>query len=285
MGAIDHLHWSPSMLRAAIRVTCLTFILLAGSAGAAAGQHGPSGPDSEETEGKSKSYSWGLGLGGITQQQPYRGMKRDYFPIPLLVFENRWVKLMGPIFDLKLGDLELGENQEISFAVTAQPIGFDGYSSNDAPILNGMSKRKGGSFLGPSIQWSNPYVDVSAKWLYDVSGSSKGQKLSIGLARSYFAGPRLMFTPSVSAIWMNSKYVDYYYGVRASEVRADRPAYFADSTLNVELAVRTNYMIDKHQSVFLSLGYMMLGSQIKNSPLTDRSGESKVFLGYLYRFR
>jgi len=272
------------MLRAPTRVTCFTLILLAASAGAAAAEHGPPDADSKAPARRSKSYTWGLGVGAITQQQPYKGMKRDYFPIPLLVFENRWVKLMGPNFDLKLRDLELGENQELSFAVTLQPIGFDGYDSNDAPILNGMSKRKGGSFLGPSIQWSNPYVDVSAKWLYDVSGSSKGQKVSIGLARSFFAGPQLMFTPSVSAIWMNNKYVDYYYGVRTSEARADRPAYFADSTLNIELAVRTNYRIDKRQSLFLSLGYMMLGSEIKNSPLTDRSGESKVFLGYLYRF-
>jgi outer membrane protein len=125
---------------------------------------------------------------------------------------------------------------------------------------------------------------VSLEWMLDASGESKGQTIELGLERSFQAAGRFMFTPSVAALWLDKKYADYYYGVRSTEARAGRPAYIADSTMNIEFSLRTDYLIDSRQAVFLSLGYTALGSEIKDGPLTDRSGETQVFTGYLYRF-
>jgi outer membrane protein len=50
------------------------------------------------------------------------------------------------------------------------------------------------------------------------------------------------------------------------------------------VSLRTDYLIDQHQAVFLSLQHTMLGSEIKDSPLTDRSSETMVLVGYLFRF-
>jgi outer membrane protein len=54
--------------------------------------------------------------------------------------------------------------------------------------------------------------------------------------------------------------------------------------LNTSLGVRTDYMWGEHHALFLQAEYTALGSEIKDSPLTDRSGESRLFLGYMYRF-
>lgn len=275
------------MLRAHARITCFALTLLAATAAGAAEQSPSADAQSaDESADESKSYSWGLGLAGLSQQQSYAGIDRNNFAIPLIYFENRWVELMGPWLDLKLPGFEWGEEQELKFTLRTQLFGFDGYKAKDAPILNGMDERKAGIFAGPTFKWSNPIADVFGEAMFDASGNSKGQRISIGLERQFHVGERFMITPSVTATLADKKYADYYYGVRSAEARADRPAYsIGDSTLNTEFTLRADYFLDQRQAVFLQAGYTALDSKIKDSPLTSRSGETMVLFGYLYRFR
>jgi outer membrane protein len=271
------------MLRVHPRITFFASTLLAATFASAAEQDPAAGPDSGE---ESQSYSWGVGIAGLSQQQSYANIDRNNLAIPLIYFENRWVELMGPWLDIKLPGLEWGEDQELKFALRTQLFGFDGYKPKDAPILNGMDERKAGIFAGPSFKWSNPIADVFGEAMFDASGNSEGQRISIGVERQFHIGERFMITPSVSATWADKEYADYYYGVRSAEARADRPAYsIADSIVNTELTLRADYMFDQRQAVFLQAGYTALDSKIEDSPLTDRSGETMLLFGYLYRFR
>lgn len=268
------------MTRATLRFTCFAFALIATTAVGAFAQGAPAGAGPLQ---ESKPYSWGLGFAALSKQQSYAGIDRDTLAVPLIYFENRWVQLLGPRLEFKLPGFEWGEDQELSFGLG---IEFDGsgYKPGDAPILRGMERRKDGIFAGATAKWSNPFADVSAEWMFDAAGASKGQRVRLGVERSFHLGDRFMLTPGASAAWLDAKYANYYYGVRSGEARAGRPAYTAESTVRPELSLRTDYMIDERQLVFVSLGYTALGSEIKNSPLTDGSGETNVFLGYLYRF-
>src|SRR5687768_15921840 len=93
------------MRRVAIRLTSLALTVLAAAAAGAAEQQGdgpdggPGGPGGPGDE--SKSYSWGLGLAGISQQLAYTDIDRDTTAVPLIYFENRWVQLFGPFLDIK----------------------------------------------------------------------------------------------------------------------------------------------------------------------------------------
>jgi MipA family protein len=276
------------MLLAATRRVCVVLILLAATAGGAAAQDappdaGPPGPPSGPP-----SWSWGVLVAGITQQQPYTGIKRFNFAIPLVYFENRWVQLMGPRLDVTPPPLTwgAGTDRELKVGLGVNLFGFGGYKASDAPILNGMENRKQGIFMGPFAKWSNPFVNVTAEWMLDASRNSEGQRFAIGVERTF--GPiaqRLMFTPSLAVASLDKKYTDYYYGVRSAEARPDRPAYVAERTATTELGLRIDYMFSQKQAVFGSLQYTGLGSEIKNSPLVDRSGETFVLVGYLFRFR
>lgn len=271
------------MLRVHAPITLFALTLLAASAASAAEQDVAAAPGSGE---EPKSFSWGLGVAGLTQQQAYAGIKRDNIAAPLIYFENRWLQLLGPNLDFKLPELTWGEDHAFEFKIRTQLFGFGGYEAKDAPILNGMEERKAGITVGPAFQWSNPIVEVVGEWMFDVSDNSQGQRASLGLQRQFQVGKRFALTPSVTATWMDKKYADYYYGVRSAEARVDRPAYiFQDSVVNTEVALRADYMLDQRQTFFLNVGYTQLNSKIKDSPLIDRSGETMVFLGYLYRFR
>jgi outer membrane protein len=93
-----------------------------------------------------------------------------------------------------------------------------------------------------------------------------------------------MLTPRVVAIWYDKKYTDYYYGVRPDEVMAGRPAYGGEAGTNAQLGVRAMYRLDAAQSVLFDVSATSLGKGITNSPLVNRTSESRVTVGYLYRF-
>jgi len=230
-----------------------------------------------------ESSSWGLGIGVLSAQKPYAGIDRDNTVLPLIYFENKYVRVFGPGAEVKLPELNISSSQRIGFSILGKYDG-SGYKPGDAPILNGMSKRESGFWAGAGMTWHNDVVDVNADWLADASGNSKGQSFSLGLEKTWRFGEHVMLTPRLKAKWLDKKYVDYYYGVRADEVRADRSAYLGQSAVNSELGIRANYIFDARNSVFMDVGVTGLAKEIKNSPLVDRSTENRVMLGYMYRF-
>ncbi|WP_434604915.1 MipA/OmpV family protein [Pseudomonas sp. Z4-7] len=227
--------------------------------------------------------AWGLGVGAVSSQQPYEGIDRDSEVLPLIYFENEYLRVFGPTAEIKLPGLEISDTQQLDFSLVGE-YDFSGYDDDDARILEGMSDRKGGFWAGAKVQWRNDLADVSAEWLGDVSGNSKGQRFTLGLERSWRIGEHIMLTPRLAAIWQDEKYVDYYFGVRENEARIDRAAYDGKSGINTEFGVRGNYMLDDHHSVFLDLKATSLANEIKDSPLVDQSTENSVLFGYLYRF-
>ncbi len=127
-------------------------------------------------------------------------------------------------------------------------------------------------------------ADVKLELLGDASGKSKGQRVLLGLERKWMLSPSLMLIPQVGVEWVDKKYVDYYYGVRASEATAGRAAYVGNGAVNAEISLASIYRFDKHHSMMLNVGVKSLGKEIKDSPIVDRSIESRVMLGYKYSF-
>lgn len=232
--------------------------------------------DAQETE-------WGLGVGVLSKQDAYRGIKRDTKVVPVLRFENQYVEFFGVGLEVKLPSVTLNERSRIKFGLTGE-VDFNGYESNDAPILAGMAERKGAIWAGAKAEWQNEWIDITAGWAADASGNSKGQKFSLGLKKEWHFGDSMMVMPYATAQWLDRKYVDYYYGVRPSEADAQRAAYAGKGGVNVELGLRTVYQFNAHHSVLLDVGVTRLASQIKASPLVDRSTTNSLIFGYLYTF-
>lgn len=225
---------------------------------------------------------WGLGIAAGVKQQPYSGAGTKTQGIPLIYYEDRYLRVLGAGAELKLPTVELGSDSSLSFSLRAK-YGLGGYEPSDAPILEGMQERKGSVWLGGGITWHNGIADVSAEWLGDASGKSKGQQFRVGVQRDFRAG-NFTLTPRIAANWLDKKYVDYYYGVRTEESHVGRPAYLGASTVNTEIGLRIGYAIDRRQSVFVDASATQLGKQIKDSPLVDRSNQTSLSAGYLYRF-
>lgn len=258
-----------------VRISALAAVLTC-SASAFAQQ--PPGKD------KPEGSSWGLGLAVVSAQKAYKGTDRETRALPMISYENRYVKLSGPNLELKLPGLEFGDSRRLNFGVVAKLFGGGGYEPGDSPALAGMAERESSIWAGPKMEWENDFADAKLEWLGDASGNSKGQRVVLGLERKWKPGPSVMLLPQVGVEWVDKKYVDYYYGVRASEATAGRAAYAGKATMNPEISLAGIYRFDKHQSMMLNVGVKALGKEIKNSPIVDRSTENRVMLGYMYRF-
>lgn len=234
----------------------------------------------QEREGES---SWSLGFGAASTQKPYAGIDRETRALPMIQFENQYVRVQGLGVEAKLPSLVISNTQRFDFSIVGRRALGIGYEEEDAPILSGMEERKGGYWLGAKTEWKNSVLNVSADWTGDASGNSKGQRFNLGVNKPWRFG-QLTLIPRLGLTWHDKKYNDYYFGVRDSEARADRAAYQADAGVNVELGLNAMYMFDRHHSMMLGLGVNSLSKEIKDSPLVDRSSENRVFLAYLYRF-
>jgi outer membrane protein len=233
-------------------------------------------PEIEAKEDAASGSHWGLGIGAGYSHKAYRDFDDSVSALPLVLYENRYISFFGTTLDAKLPSVG-----PISFRLRARYAG-DGYKPDDSPYLSGMAERKGGLWVGGAAIWRGDFLNASAEALA-ASGNSDGKRFKMELNHNFKSGG-FTITPRVSASWYDSKYVDYYYGVLATEARADRAQYLGKSTTNTELGLRVGYAISAHHNVFVDVSATALGKAIKDSPLVESSGEQGVKFGYFYNF-
>lgn len=218
----------------------------------------------------------GIGLGA--ERTAYRGVDVRVRPLPLLIYENEWVSVAGPTLDLKLPDAG-----PLQFRLRTR-YGFDGYKAKDAPELSGMARRKGSLWVGAAVLWEHEWVQVGLDGLADASGNSKGRQWRLQLEHRMQLGERLELTPRLGLQYLDSKYVDYYYGVRAAEARAGRAVYTGEAAKPLELGLRVSYQLAPRQMLIADASLKRLGREVDHSPLVARRYEAGLFTGWLYRF-
>lgn len=218
-----------------------------------------------------------VGIGVGTRTRPYAGVDRETRVLPLVSYENAWLRVGGAGADFKLA-----HDGPVGFGAHLQYM-RDGYKASDSPVFEGMSDRKAGVWLGPSATWRSEWAKLSFVALGDVSGHSKGFQTTLAADRTWRLGA-FALTPHASATWLDAKYVAYYYGVSASEATATRAAYAPGSTIDFSLGLRTAFLATPHHTLFVDVSATSLGDAIRKSPLVDRSGSVECQLGYLYRF-
>ncbi|MDO3526387.1 MipA/OmpV family protein [Ralstonia pseudosolanacearum] len=238
----------------------------------------PSAVFAQDSKDESDSGSqWSLGIGASSAQKVYRDIKRDNIVLPLATYEDKWVSASVPKVDIKLYSTD-----SMSFRLRARYSG-DGYKGGDSPFLAGMDKRKSSAWIGGAFIWKNDIANVSAELLGDAMGNSKGSRASIEIDHRFGFGS-FGLTPRLGAEWYDRKFVDYYYGVKASEATASRGAYLGNSTTAMVAGLRLDYSPSRHHMMFVDFGATQFGSAIKDSPIVEKATQTSVSLGYLYRF-
>ncbi len=226
---------------------------------------------------RSDSFESGLGVGALAESEGYRNISGEVNAQPVLYLSSKYFRFFANQLDVTLyGD----KNLLISLKAEGR---FDGFEAKDDAYYEGMEDREGGVYGGFRLEYKLPVVNMVVEGLKSAGGDAEGGYGSIG---GYWDidSPIGSWVPKIAVEYYGSDYTGYYYGVTPAEANPDRPAYQPGSAINLDLGMDyVNQLSGRHQ-IIASVKYRVYDSEIKNSPLIEKSGSPRVILGYLYRF-
>ncbi|OEY65167.1 MipA/OmpV family protein [Marinobacter sp. X15-166B] len=216
---------------------------------------------------------------------PYRGVKHvssllngnKHDLIPLYLYEGEWLFARG-----SSAGIHLLNNDR--WAVDALvDYRFDRLEPDANDYFTGMSERRQTVDGGLSVALKNGWGAVSAAWVSDLMGRHNGYEWNLSYRYRWRSG-RLTLSPFVSYIYQDRDLVNYYYGVRADEARADRPVYQPGSTDFLRSGINVSYQWTPRVLVFSHLAVEQVSEEVHRSPLVDERQLGAAWLGFSYQF-
>jgi outer membrane protein len=216
-----------------------------------------------------------IGMGALYQQRPYKKVDSDIYPVPIISLEYKRFFIDETIFGFHLLDTD-----EFKFSIVGAPR-FWGYDADDSTALNGMQDRKASFDGGLRARWKNKFFTFTLTGLTDLLDEHQGQEVDLSLSKELWGR---FLTPHIGVRWFSKDLVDYYYGVKSSEVTATRPAYEPDDTLNYVAGLTIAIPLGERWALITDVQYELLGDEIEDSPIVDEDGISRYLVGIVYRF-
>jgi outer membrane protein len=153
--------------------------------------------------------------------------------------------------------------------------------SRDRYHGTGMDDRRDSWFIGAGGR----YGKFSAHFSKDIQGRSHGKKLFLHYSEMYMIKEKIFTRSSVGFECYDSKYADYFYGVKSTEATASRPEYHPGRYCLPAVSFAPMYKMDEHISLITALSVKGLSSEIRHSPTTKGGNiETGLIFGGLWQF-
>ncbi len=136
---------------------------------------------------------------------------------------------------------------------------------------------------GLEMIYADDWGDLQLQVLGDLTNTHKGLEVWASYAFPWQSGD-WNIVPSVGLNWKSSHLLDYYYGIRDSEVEKNRPAYKAQSGFNSFARLSIAYHINDNWGITGIAEYETLSGSIRHSPIVDEDGIGTLFIGLMYNF-
>jgi len=222
-----------------------------------------------------------IGLGPYVQTQPYKGVNPLLVPSPVIFFDNglfymRWSRA-GMYF---LGDKS--EDFSWGLSLTAQPRTY-GYKTEDSEYLKGMDERET-TFEG-GIAFSASYNDtyIETMLLTDMLVRYESWLFKTEIGDEFVLGD-FTFYPSIIVIYESDEFVNYYYGVKEHEARADRAQFTPGAGWQLGAQTYIDYPFTDKLSGLVNLRVDRLPSSALNSPLIESDYIYSGLVSLIYSF-
>lgn len=223
-----------------------------------------------------------LGVGFAVGVSPYRDYDTNWSFFPIIRYENDLIYVRDLSLGLKLYDTE---PLELSVFLAYDPTHFTNGDSSDRRLRR-LKDRREGLLVGGRADWASPVGDFHLTLGGDISGHSQGLVGRLAYSKS-FQYDVFTLTPHLGLVWHSDDYNNYYYGVsnRESLVSGLRP-YQADAAFAPFVGFSASLPLgdEERWRLFLSGEVQALPSEIKDSPMVDRSYTYHLGTGISYGF-
>lgn len=154
-----------------------------------------------------------------------------------------------------------------------------GFNSGDGPRLAGMATRRSSLAAGPTFDWTGELGALSLGYFYDLNHTSRGGYFDAIYDKPFVKNDRWEVSGTLELSRLDSKMVNYYFGVAPSEATAARPLYQPGSTTNVTLWITGQYNFTKRYALMFGANATRLGAAAAGSPIVERRQAPLLYLG------
>jgi outer membrane protein len=220
-----------------------------------------------------------IGIATSFSQSPYEGVKNDPLPFPMITYITDTFYIRGLEIGYKIIDFDL-----LKFNAVINPV-FRHLDPSDSPYLSGMDKRyrtiDGGVKL---VLAPIPLIKFSAKAVHDTLGVHEGYRTELKVNVLVPLSKSFIILLSHGKQKYSSDYIDYYFGVKASEATSTRSEYIPSSSSITSTGVNFIYNFTDKIGTNLGVSQAKLGDEIKNSPIVDKDKTTNYFVALTYKF-
>lgn len=221
------------------------------------------------------------GFAAAYSQSPYKAYDNRIKPYPLLNYKQNKFFIRG-----KEAGFEIFKkgSHKMDLSLSYYDLEFKNKNtSNDQTKM--LDNRK--STLTADIAYSfiSPSGIARLKTSFDILNHSNGLLLDLSYCHPLKINKRFQFNPGLGIEWANKKQNDYYYSISQHEaLKSGLPQYRADSGFSPYIFLEANYNLSKKFDVFIAGRLNFLSSEIKDSPMTNKSKTASLALGLQYNF-
>lgn len=236
-----------------------------------------------------------VGLGGGYSLAEYKGMDDGTGVIPFVHYEiGRFsfyplgASMRLATFASSPGEDAFGEIGAPKYQLQLHAsidLADDERDNDDSIMFTGMETRELGSTASIKADLETPFGQLSLSHISDIADASTGSISTLAYGIPLYSGQSLFIGGNIGAHLVNSKWNDYYYGVRASESTATRSAYQASQGVNAFMEISAGYAFTQHWSMNHSVSVAQLDDTVVDSPLTvDDDIRSEYGVMFLYSY-
>jgi outer membrane protein len=166
-----------------------------------------------------------------------------------------------------------------------------GRKSSDSPRLRGLPDISSAAAVSGFMTYSLKPFAFEFKVLREL-GSQPGTEVQLGASLGMAPTPRWHVSVGTQLNWHDSKFNQKYFGVTAAEAAQATAsgnlltAYAPRSSLGtVGMTATSVYALTEHWGLVTRLGFRdLIGSAVKDSPLTERTFGVDFAIGAIYKF-
>jgi outer membrane protein len=220
----------------------------------------------------------GLGMAVHAGTSPYAGVDQVLDTVPLYVFEGDRFYIHSYRAGIKFPASQYAHAE----AFIARR--FEGFPYEETPpSLAGMEQRNPGLDGGIAYRYDGPLGIAVVQFTNDISTESNGREITLGYGYRWHTGP-MTISPYFTLAHRSTDLNNFYYGVRADEATSQRPEYTAGDGYNFGLGLYGQYDVTRNWKLLAGIGAEHLSSEIRDSPIVDKTWLMSGYLGVIYDF-
>ncbi|MGJ5666019.1 MipA/OmpV family protein [Morganella morganii] len=223
---------------------------------------------------------WSVGVGSVAELYPYKGLGSDLTVVPVFNYNGDVFFVRGAMVGLYLWDTPV---DTLAININYSPLHFKPRDSNDEK-LKCLNNRRSTAMAGITYNYNAPWGILRTSVSADILNKNNG--VIADASYSYmFSMNELTLTPGIGIGWKDKRFNNYYYGVSVNEAqKSGLENYDVGSGISPFIEFSASYNIYNNWNLFITGRYSKIDSDIRNSPMVDKSYSGFAFTGIIYSF-